>query len=100
MTRDDVSVKTDLRAVLAALRELEPLERAVLQLCAVDGLDYPEIAERLGIGVVEVERLLASALLAIDRHLDNASRARNPIGSGAKRRANRLHRLTRWLGSP
>ena len=100
MSRDDVSVRADLRAVLAALRELEPLERAVFQLCAVDGLDYPAIAERLDIGVAEVERLLASALLAIDRHLDNASRARNPVGSGARRRTNRLHRLMRWLGSP
>ncbi|MDT8760542.1 sigma-70 region 4 domain-containing protein [Sphingomonas psychrotolerans] len=100
MSRDDVSVRTDLRAVLAALRELDPLERAVFQLCAVDGLDYPEIAERLGIGPVEVERFLASALLAIDRHLDVASRARNPVESGAKRRANRLHRLMRWLGLP
>ena len=47
MSRDDVSVRTDLRAVLAALRELEPLERSVFQLCAVDGLDYPEIAVRV-----------------------------------------------------
>lgn len=100
MSPDDVNVRMDLRAVLAALRELEPLERAVFQLCAVDGLDYPAIAERLGIGVAEVERLLASALLAIDRHLEQASRARNPVGSGAKRRTNRLHRLMRWLGSP
>jgi len=100
MSRDDISVRTDLRAVLAALRELEALERAVFQLCAVDGLDYLEIAGRLGISVAEVERLLASALLAIDRHFDQASRARNPIGSGATRRTNRLHRLMRWLGSP
>lgn len=100
MSRDDVSLRTDLRAVLAALRELEPLERSVFRLCAVDGLDYPAIAERLGIGVAEVEQALASALLAIDRHLDDASRARNPVGSGAKRRTNRLHRLMRWLGSP
>jgi DNA-directed RNA polymerase specialized sigma24 family protein len=100
MSPDDVGLRTDLRAVLAALRELEPLERAVFQLCAVDGLDYPAIAQRLGIGVAEVERLLASALLAIDRRLDDASRARNPVDSRARRRTNRLHRLMRWLGSP
>lgn len=99
MSPDDDSVEIDMREMLAALRELEPQERAVFQLCAVDGLDYPEIAERLGIGPAEVERLVASALLAIDRHLDVASRARNPVGSGAKRRTNRLHRLMRWLGS-
>ncbi len=99
MSRHPVIATTDPHALIAALRELEPLERAVFQLCAVDGLDYPEIAERLGIGIADVERQLASALLSIRRHLDMASRARNRVGSGAKRRTNRLHRLLRWLGS-
>jgi len=96
MSDDEAILKRDMRAAVAALPELE---RSAFRLCAVDGLDYPAIAERLGTEVEQVERLLVTALIAIDRHLDEASRARNPVESGAKRPATRLHRLVRWLGS-
>jgi DNA-directed RNA polymerase specialized sigma24 family protein len=85
--------------IRAAVRALPEPERAVFRLCAFDGLDYPEIADRFGITVIEVERLLATALLAIDRHLDETAAPCDPLDSGAKRSAGRLHRLVRWLGS-
>ncbi len=96
MSQDDARLSVRMRAAVRALPEPE---RAVFLLCAVDGLDYPEIADRFGITVPEVERLLVTALLAIDRHLDDTAPARNPLDSGAKRPATRLHRLVRWLGS-
>lgn len=96
MSDEEATLKRDMRAAVAALPELE---RSTFRLCAVDGLDYPAIAERLGVEVEEVERLLVTALIAIDRHLDQASRARNPVESGANRPVTRLHRLVRWLGS-
>ncbi|MFS2108068.1 RNA polymerase sigma factor [Sphingomonas sp. Sphisp140] len=95
MSDDEATLKRDMRAAVAALPELE---RSVFRLCAVDGLDYPAIAERLGIDIEQVERLLVAALIAIDRHLDTASRARSLVESGAKRPVTRLHRLVRWLG--
>lgn len=48
-----------------ALRALPPAERRVLELHAVDGLDYPAIAERLVITVADVEQLLAAALFRL-----------------------------------
>ena len=94
MSHDQVSLKAMRRAVAA----LPERERSVFWLCAVDGLDYPAIAERLGIGLAEVERLLAAALLAIDRHLGGAACVPDAVSSGVKPFASRLHRLARWLG--
>ncbi len=48
-----------------ALRALPPAERGVFELHAIDGLDYPAIAERLAITLVEVEQLLAAALFRL-----------------------------------
>ena len=87
-----------LEAMRRAVAALPQRERSVFWLCAVDGLDYPAIAERLGISLAEVERLIAAALLAIDRHLGDAACAPDPVSSGAKPFASRLHRLARWLG--
>ncbi|WP_227698810.1 RNA polymerase sigma factor [Sphingomonas hengshuiensis] len=72
-----------MRRAVAALPERE---RSVFWLSAVDGLDYPAIAERLGISLAEVERLLAAALLVIDRHLDDAPHAPGPVGSRSSRK--------------
>ncbi|PTS90580.1 hypothetical protein DBR17_01270 [Sphingomonas sp. HMWF008] len=94
MSQDQVSLEVMRRAVAA----LPERERAVFWLCAVEGLDYRAIAERLGISLAEVERLLAAALLVIDRHLDDAAHATDPVTSGAKPFVIRLHRLARWLG--
>jgi RNA polymerase sigma factor (sigma-70 family) len=52
-----------------AASKLSALEREVLVLSAREGLSNQRIAERLGIETVEVERLLASALIKFDRAL-------------------------------
>ncbi|MEN3746080.1 sigma factor-like helix-turn-helix DNA-binding protein [Sphingomonas sp. HF-S3] len=57
-----------------ALDALPWSERRVFELHAVDGLDYPAIAERLAISVAEVEQLLASALIRLGRHLSSDNR--------------------------
>jgi len=44
----------------------------------VDGLDYPRIGFRLGLSVEEVERLTASAVLAVSLALDPADEQQKP----------------------
>lgn len=58
----------------AALARLEPLERDVYVLGAMEDLLNDEIASRLGLSVSEVERLLAAALCRLDRELSAAPR--------------------------
>lgn len=53
---------------------LSPLERRVLELSAADGLDNHAIADRLGISLRRVQRLLARALIKFDRALDRDRR--------------------------
>jgi DNA-directed RNA polymerase specialized sigma24 family protein len=50
------------------------LERRVLELSAADGLDNHAIADRLGISLRRVQRLLARALIKFDRALDRDRR--------------------------
>lgn len=57
-----------------ALARLDPLERDVYLLGAVEGLSNAEIASRLGLPDAKVERLLADALCGIDRALDGSDR--------------------------
>ena len=52
-----------------ALARLDPRERDVYLLGAVEGLSNVEIAVRLGATAAEVEKLLASALCNLDRAL-------------------------------
>ena len=59
----------ELVRLAAAIDTLPMAERAVYLLGAVDRLDYPQIAFRLGLSVADVERLTASAVLAVDRAL-------------------------------
>lgn len=94
MSQDQASLEAMRRAVAA----LPECERSVFWLCAVEGLDYHAIAARRGISLAEVERLFAAALLAVDRHLGDAACVPDPVSSGAKPYASRLHRLARWLG--
>jgi len=86
-------------AIQRAVVALPDVQRAVFQLCAVEGLAYPEVGARLGIKAAEVEHLLAEALVAIDRSLRDARYLRDPVGFGGKARRSLLHRLARWLGS-
>ncbi|NIJ63157.1 DNA-directed RNA polymerase specialized sigma24 family protein [Sphingomonas leidyi] len=71
---------TRLREALAAL---PTDERRVFLLHAAESMDYPAIARRLSITVFEVERLLAAALVLLDRHLSARGADSAPPGNGA-----------------
>lgn len=58
----------------AAVTALPELEQTVFLLHAVDEHDFATVAARLGIGVDEVERLLASALVRLGRDLGAGGR--------------------------
>lgn len=53
----------------AAVAALPQPEQRVFLLHAIDEHDFVTVAARLGIGVDEVERLLASALMRLGRDL-------------------------------
>lgn len=57
-----------------AARSLRPAEREVLILSARERLSNDEIAERLGIAPERAERLLAGALVRLDRALERQDR--------------------------
>lgn len=56
---------TDLDTIRRRLDTLPLLPRAVFLLHRIDGLDYGAIAWRLGIGIAEVERQIARAMLVL-----------------------------------
>jgi len=66
------------RARLAVIeRSVEAMEsqmREVFLIHRLDDLGYPEIAERLGISIAQVERHIAGAMLRLARALDAAER--------------------------
>jgi RNA polymerase sigma factor (sigma-70 family) len=59
----------DRKALEAALRRLPRLQRTVYIAACRDGLAYEEIARQTGLSVARVERLLARALIGLDRRL-------------------------------
>ena len=61
-----------LRRLETAVATMAPRTREVFLLHRVADLAYPEIAERLGIDVVTVERELAWAILHLDRELEKS----------------------------
>lgn len=71
MSDIDARLVARIRAAVAALPEPE---QTVFLLHAVDEHDFATVAARLGIGVDEVERLLASALVRLGRYLDAGGR--------------------------
>lgn len=66
MSRSKSRQASRIRAAVTALPEPQAL---VFRLHAGEGLDYARIADRLGVSPADVERLLADALVAIDRQL-------------------------------
>lgn len=56
--------------------------REVFLLHRLLGLGYPEIGERLGLSVGEVERHIAAAMLHLARALDESEGARGRRGEG------------------
>lgn len=67
-------MRSERERVRDAVMALPLWPREVYWLSAVEGLDHEAIARRLGIGVDEVERLLAEALVGIVLHLDGSGR--------------------------
>lgn len=63
-------MRSERERVHDAVAALPLWPREVYWLSAVEGLDHEAIARRLGIGVAEVEWLLAEALVGIVLHLD------------------------------
>ena len=57
-----------------AARKLRPVEREVLVLSSREGLSSQQVAERLGISAKAAERLLAAALVKLDRALERQER--------------------------
>lgn len=72
MDMNDRQVEPDLLA--RAARCLSRRERAVLVMSAGEGLPLEVVAERLGLDLVEAGRLLADALLKLDRALRRLER--------------------------
>ncbi len=72
MTSDRPAVTPD--RVEQAAKCLRPIEREVLILSARERLSNDEIALRLGIEPQEAQRLLAKALLRLDRALTRQER--------------------------
>jgi len=59
-----------LACIERAVAAMESTMREVFLMHRLDSLGYPEIAERLGISVAQVERHIAGAMLHISRALD------------------------------
>lgn len=72
MVRPDERTLERVREAIEALPDL-PFE--VFRLCRFEELDYPAIAEKLGIPVRKVGKNLARAVYLIDRHMDRAEQA-------------------------
>jgi DNA-directed RNA polymerase specialized sigma24 family protein len=67
----------------AAVAALPESEQTVFLLHAIDEQDYATVAARLGIGVDQVELLLASALFLLARHLAGDRPDEGPLGNDA-----------------
>jgi DNA-directed RNA polymerase specialized sigma24 family protein len=72
MTKDRIELTPERLAVAA--KSLRPIERQVLILSARERLSNHEIALRLGMEPHAAERLLANALLRLDRALERQER--------------------------
>jgi DNA-directed RNA polymerase specialized sigma24 family protein len=64
------------QAMIYAFKCLSRAERAVFALCRFDAMTYSDIAYRLGVSAVTVERRLVRAICKMSRMLDLIERAR------------------------
>lgn len=62
---------TPLARMERALRRLDPVSREVFLMHRLESLGYPEIAERLGLSVEEVETCIARAMLRLAKALES-----------------------------
>jgi len=82
---DDAVDHAELARLDHAMRRMPRRQREIFLAVRLDNLSYPEIAERTGLNVKEVERHFANSLLSI--HYARNRPAREPIWK----------RLFRWL---
>lgn len=66
----------ELRRLRRAIYRLPPAERSVFDAVRYEGLEYAEVAARMGLSAAEVERLLVRALAQIVRDVEDAERRR------------------------
>jgi DNA-directed RNA polymerase specialized sigma24 family protein len=57
-----------------AMRRVPRRQREILLAIRLDNMGYPEIADRTGLTVAQVERLFAEALINFTRNLDDPGR--------------------------
>lgn len=82
---DDAAVAVDpvmLTKVEHAMRRIPRRQREIFLAIRFDNMAYPEIADRTGLTLAQVERLFAEALINFVRNLDDPRR----------------HWWRRWLG--
>lgn len=72
--REDLSEAESLARLERAVRRLPRLQREVFLAIRLEDLSYPEIAERTGLSVRQVERHFADSLVAIANALDSPKR--------------------------
>lgn len=71
---EDASDAETLARLERAVRRLPRLQREIFLASRLDDMGYPEIAERTGLSVREVERYLAKSLLSVADALDRPTR--------------------------
>ena len=64
-------LRPEVARVERKLGRMDPFTRKVFLLHRLDSLGYPEIAERLGIEVAEVERQISRAMFQLIQPLDD-----------------------------
>lgn len=74
----NVELREEQERVLAALRELDPEQRAILILCDCRGLPYEEIAQVLGVAVGTVKSRVFRARTALRDMVEQMARASAP----------------------
>ena len=85
----DAGSRRDAERILEALAEMPERRRTIFLAARRDGLSHATIAERTGLGVRDVEREIAAALLDIDAALEPMERV-----PPWRRLLAPLHRLT------
>jgi len=72
--REDLTDAVDLARLERAVRRLPKLQREVFLAIRLEDMGYPEIAERTGLSVRQVERHFADSLVSIANALDRPTR--------------------------
>jgi RNA polymerase sigma-70 factor (ECF subfamily) len=75
---EGVEAHEDRTRVLAAIRQLEPDQRAVLILCDCHGQSYEQIAEVMGVAVGTIKSRLFRARTALREAVENLDRSPRP----------------------